>query len=383
MNVPMAAAVTPHLIQTLAAHAQASERARRLADDSVAAMRDAGLLRAMVPRRIGGHELDFRSSMALVRACARGDGAAAWVLMVSIAHDWIVGGFSEEAQDEVLGDPDLVTGGSLAPTGSIERVASGWKLTGNWPFVSGGDHARWYLLGGADRSGERPRLYHALVPREDVVLVDDWHALGLCGTGSIDLLADGVFVPEHRVIDSAVLFNARSEWTDRHATRLYKIPITPGLTTMAASAVLGIALPAFDAAVELVTGQTDRYTGKPKVDRPGLQTRLAEARAELRGAELLLGDSIDLLEQAAGGADSPALRAKAKFQSSFAAELCRRAVDRLMAATGARSAFDRSPLQRAFRDLTMASKHQMLNFDDSALAYGRTLVGLDVKGFVL
>ena len=50
---------------------------------------------------------------------------------------------------------------------------------------------------------------------------------------------------------------------------------------------------------------------------------------------------------------------------------------------GARAAFDASPLQRGFRDLTMASKHQMLNLDDASLAYGRTLVGLDTRGFVL
>jgi alkylation response protein AidB-like acyl-CoA dehydrogenase len=192
-----------------------------------------------------------------------------------------------------------------------------------------------------------------------------------------------VFVPEHRVMDSGVLLGGRSEWAARHPTDVYRIPIPPGLTTMAATAVLGIALQAFDAGVELLVGQKDRYTGKPKVDRPGLHLRLGEARSEIRCAELLLDDTIGVLEEAAGGGDSLALRARAKQQAAFAGELCRGAVDRLMAAAGARSVFDSSPLQRPFRDLVMASKHQMLNLDDSSLAYGRTLVGLDTKGFVL
>jgi alkylation response protein AidB-like acyl-CoA dehydrogenase len=303
--------------------------------------------------------------------------------MVSIAHDFMIGSFPPQAQEEVFRDPDLVTDGSLAPSGEIERVEGGWVARGRWPFVSGADHARWYLLGTVDRTAERPRLFHLLVPREEVELVDDWHALGLRGSGSVDLVVDGALVPEHRVIDTGVLFGGRSEWAARHATRLYRIPILPGLTVLGAAAVLGIAQPAFDAAVALVLEQKDRYTGKAKVDRPGLHLRLAEASNELRGAELLNRDTVELLEHAAAGADSPALRAKAKFQGVYAAELCRRAVDRLMAAIGARSAFDASPLQRAFRDLTMASKHQMLNFDDSALAYGRSVVGLDLKGFVL
>jgi alkylation response protein AidB-like acyl-CoA dehydrogenase len=383
MNAPISAAVTPSLIERLEAHAEASERSRRLADESVAALREAGLLRILVPARLGGHELDFRSALALVRACARGHGSAAWVLMVSIAHDWMIGSFHERAQDEVLGDPDQVTAGSLAPSGTIEPAPGGWTLSGRWPFASGADHGSWFLLGTADREGERPRLHHVVVPRREVELIDDWHPIGLCGTGSVDVVAERVFVPEHRAIDSGILLGGRSEWADRQATRLYRVPILPGLTALTAAAVLGIAQPAFDAAVALVLEQKDRYTGKPKVERAGLHLRLAEASNEIRCADLLLDEAVTLLGEAAAGADSPALRAKARWQGTYAAELCRRAVDRLMAATGARAAFDSSALQRAFRDLTMASKHQMLNFDDSALAYGRTLVGLDLKGFVL
>jgi alkylation response protein AidB-like acyl-CoA dehydrogenase len=383
MNAPTVPRASDAMLAVLAAEAATSERERRLSDASVAAMRGAGLLRAAVPRRAGGHELDFRDTLELIKTCASSDGSAGWVLMVSAAHDWIVGSFPEAAQDEVFRDPDQVTPGSLAPSGSLERVDGGYRLEGQWPFVSGAAHGRWFLLGTADRSQERPRLHHVVVPVEDVVLVDDWHVLGLRGTGSVDLRVEGAFVPEHRVIDSGVLLSGKSPWSERHATRLYRTPILPGLTTMAAKAASGIALPAFAAAADLMSNQRDRYTGTAKADKPGLHLRLAEARTEIRSAELLLAEAIDLLEQAANGADSYPLRAKVKYEASFAAELCRRAVDRLMATTGARSAFDSSLLQRAFRDLTMAAKHQMLNLDDAALAYGRTLVGLDTRGFVL
>jgi len=383
MNAPAPVTVTDGLLATLRRHDDASERERRLAVESVAALRDAGLLRALVPRRLGGHELDFRTALALVRECARGSSSAAWVTMVSIAHDWMIGSFPEPAQDEAFSDPDRVTAGSLAPSGTVERADGGWWVSGRWSFVSGAAHARWYLLGAADRSSERPRLHHVIVTRDDVELIDDWHALGLCGTGSVDLAIARGFVPEHRAIDSGTLLGGRSPWSDRHPTRLYQTPILAGLTTLAASTILGIAQSGFDAAVALMLEQKDRYTGKPKVDRPGLHLRLAEARNEIRCAEHLIDDAAGLLEQAAIGGDSPELRARARFQGSYAAELCRRATDRLMATTGARSAFDSSPLQHAFRDITMATKHQMLNFDDAAMAFGRTLVGLDLKGIAL
>ena len=69
--------------------------------------------------------------------------------------------------------------------------------------------------------------------------------------------------------------------------------------------------------------------------------------------------------------------AAARYRAAYIVETCRRATDRVMQATGARSAFDASPVQRAFRDITMASKHELANHDGGAEIFGRTLLGLD------
>jgi alkylation response protein AidB-like acyl-CoA dehydrogenase len=383
MNAP--AGLNPELLARLAAHTDASERSRQLATESVAALADAGLLRALVPRRSGGPEQELRYVLDAIRSCTRGCSSAAWVLMVSAAHDWIIARFPERTQDDVWGSGELdgVRPGSLAPSGSIERVDGGFNLSGQWPFASGAIHGRWYLLGTTDSNGDRPHLYHAVVPRSDLELVDDWYALGLRGTGSVDLRAEGVFVPEHRVLDTGLLFSRGTQWARQHATNVYRTPVIPGLTTMAATVLLGIAERAFDSAVELMTQQSDRYTGKKKVDRPGLHLRLAEARAEIRSAACLLEDTVALLEGMASGEDSPDVRARARYQAAYGAEMCRRAVDRLVTTTGARAVFDQSPMQRAVRDLIMGGKHQMINLDECGLVYGRTLVGLDTKGFIL
>ncbi len=372
---------TADLLAVLAAESRASEQARQLSAASVAAMRDLGLFRLLVPQRAGGLEGSLGDMADCVRSCAGSCSAAGWVLMVSTAHDLVVGSFPEAAQDEVWArGPDGVLPGSLAPSGTMVPVDGGFRLEGRWGFNSGAAHGDWFLLGTADRSGERPRLYHVVVPRADLDLDDNWHTIGLRGTGSVDALARDIFVPAHRALDSAVLLAGRSEWAGRHASDLYRTPIIPGLAAHISAAALGIARPALDAALLLLTGQKDRYTGRPKQDRPGIQMRLAEAEAELACAEHMLRDSLELLATAAGGADSRELRARAKFQAAYATELCRRAVERLIAATGARSAFDDSPLQRAFRDLTMGCKHEMANLDNAALTHGRMLLGLDPGG---
>ena len=157
------------------------------------------------------------------------------------------------------------------------------------------------------------------------------------------------------------------------------------MSSLLSAAALGIGEAAFAASLEPLIGQSDKYTNQKKLDRPGLHLRLAESRAELTAATVLVKQTLQLLQPwpDIDDAEAQARRARIKFQSAYAFESCRRAGDRLMSAAGARAAFDDSALQRAFRDLTMAAKHEMVNFDNSALAYGRALVGLELTGQVI
>lgn len=370
--------VDPDLARVLARGADPSEATRALATESVAAMKQAGLFQILASRRVGGDELDFRAMAQCVRETARGDAAAAWVLMVSTAHDWILGSFPEAAQDEVYTDgPNAVFPGSLANTGQMQREDKGWRLSGRFPFASGAAHGDWAMLGTYEANAERPVPYHVVVPCRDLGVDDDWHPIGLRGTGSVTLVAEDVFVPEQRSVRSGTLFRGRSEASQRHATDLYCTPIVPGLATHLASVMVGMALPALDDAIERTRQQADKYTGQQKADRPGMQMRIAESDAELRCAETMLQDTITLLEHAAGGADSTALRARARYQASYVCELARRSVERLMSGSGARAAFDGSRLQRTFRDVTMAKTHAMVDLDSAAQVFGRTLLGLD------
>ena len=363
----------------LADHAAWNEEHRRLAEGALAALRDSGALRLLVPERAGGDEREFADMVANVREAALYDGAAAWVLMVLVGHSWMLGSMTEELQDEVYGaDPDTVVPGSLAPVGSATECDGGWLIDGRWPFTSGAIWGEWFLLGSQVLApGERPRLLHVVIPREDIAIDDNWYAIGLRGTGSCDVVAEQAFVPTHRMIDSGDLLGGRSPWSRRHRTSVYRTPILPGLSVHVAAATLGLARAGLDDAAERFGVQDDRYMGSSKSKRPGLHMRLAEANTEVRSAELLIDDTLGLLRQAAEGADSKKLRAQAKYQGSYAIELCRRALDRVTTAAGGRAVFDGSRLQQAFRDATMASQHQVADLDTVGEAYGRTRLGMD------
>ena len=363
----------------LAEHAAWNEEHRRLADGALSALRDSGALRLLVPARVGGDERTFADMVANVREAALYDGAAAWVLMVLVGHSWMIGSMSEDLQDEVYGaDLDTIVPGSLAPVGQASECDDGWLVDGRWPFTSGAVWGDWFLLGSQVlEPGERPRLIHVVMPRADIEVDDNWYAIGLRGTGSCDVVAQQAFVPTHRMLDSGELLGARSPWSARHRTSLYHTPVLPGLAVHVAATALGLARAGLDDAADRFGVQDDRYMGSAKANRPGLHMRLAEANTEVRAAEMLIDDTIELLRQAADGDDSKALRAHAKYQGSYAIELCRRALDRVTAAAGGRAVFDGSRLQQAFRDATMASQHQVADLDTVGEAYGRTRLGMD------
>ncbi len=370
--------VDPALADVLRRGVEPSEAARQLAPESVAAMQRAGLFRLFVPKSLGGDERDLRAMSQCARETARYDANAAWVLMVSTAHDMVLGAFPREAREEVNAEgPDGVFPGSLANTGEMTPTDGGWRLRGRFPFASGTPHGDWAMLGTFEVSETGRVPHHVVVPMADLVALDDWHTLGLRGTGSVTLVADDVFVPRHRGVRSGTLFRNESEELAGHATTVYRTPIVPGLSSHLASVMVGIARAALDDAVARTRVQEDRYMHSAKLERPGLQMRVALADAQVRSAEAMLDDTLGLLEEAASGGDSIPLRARARFQAAYVCKLSHDAAAELVEASGARAAFDESALQRAYRDLTMARTHAMIDLDTSSQVYGKVLLGLD------
>jgi alkylation response protein AidB-like acyl-CoA dehydrogenase len=175
-----------------------------------------------------------------------------------------------------------------------------------------------------------------------------------------------------------VLYGSLSPWGERHPTWLHMMPVRAGLAYHVSAPVLGIAERFFTDFVETTRVRDDKYTGSRKADSPGLQFRIAESELELRSARLLLDqvadgfDRLDTERRIATEAEMIDLR----YSISFAVRQCRTAVERLFAAAGANATYDVSPLQMAFRDLTVASHHGTVDYDVNAEQFGRIRLGL-------
>jgi 3-hydroxy-9,10-secoandrosta-1,3,5(10)-triene-9,17-dione monooxygenase len=370
------------LVPALRERAPRAEELRRLPDETIADLHRTGLFRILQPGRVGGSELPFRSIVELVAVIGRGCGSTAWVLANLAAHHWLLGMWDPQAQDEIWGQsPDNLIGSALIfPRGRAKRVDGGYCVTGRWPFSSGIDAASWNLFGAIVHDEEagtsEPRIF--LVPASDYTIIDTWHVIGLAGTGSKDVAAEDVFVPDYRSLAVAQITGGPNPGSRVNQSILYQLPAISLFAFCIAGVSLGIAKGAIEYFTETTRTRTSYYTGRNLADFVTLQVHLAEAAAITDSAQAVMLGDCDEAERIVAGGGIPALDHRARYRrdGAYAATLCTRAVDVLFQATGGGAIYARNPLQRAFRDVHAANAHYVLNWDINGAMYGRVALGL-------
>src|SRR5215467_7860685 len=119
---------------------------RKVPAESIAELRAAGLLDVLLPRALGGSEVDFSVFSAITRVLATGCGSTAWVYAILAETAWIAALFPQKAQEEVWEDRAALFCASIIPWGKARRVDGGYRISGRWQYLSGSDYATWVVL---------------------------------------------------------------------------------------------------------------------------------------------------------------------------------------------------------------------------------------------
>jgi alkylation response protein AidB-like acyl-CoA dehydrogenase len=374
---PLAGALA--LAPRVRAEADRIERERRLTPELVQAMAAAGVFRLLVPRALGGLEVEPTTFVTTVEALAEADGSAGWCAMIAATSAVIAAYLAEDVAREIYGRPDVVTGGAFAPQGTATVVQGGYRVRGRWAFGSGCESCHWLMGGTVVTDGGRTRALPSgapdprlmLFPAGEARVIDTWTVSGLRGTGSHDFTVEDVFVPAGRSI-SLVTDRPRASGA------LYAFPVFGLLATGIASVALGIGRRALDEVTTLAGAKTPARGRRLLRERPMIQVRVAEAEAALGSARAFLLETIDAAWTAAGreGAIPLALRARLRLAATASALGAARAVDAAYEAGGASSIYATSALQRCFRDVHALTQH-MLVAPATLELVGRVLLGVE------
>jgi len=363
------------LVPVLAARTTATNAARDVVPETIADFHRLGILRIIQPLRFGGLQLRFSAFSQIVEIITEGCASSGWVYAVLGEHQWLLASYPLQAQIDVWGDdPQALASSSLAPRATAERTAGGWRFSGQYSFSSGSTHARWAIVGAfLGKPGDPASIGYLLVPFTDIEIIDDWHVLGLAGTGSRSLRVREAFVPDHRSVLLSELLSGTPPGATVHAD--YPLVRAPrGLMVNYSLPPVAIALGrcALAAAVASLRGRVSRGTTQMSASE-FVQMTVAEAAAAIDAATLTMHRGRTAAEEliAQGDPVPQEFVMRARRDMTYAQHQVQWAVERLVEVCGARSVYDADALATIRRDVLTVLTHNVASRQAAMGAWGR------------
>ncbi|MDW6064259.1 oxidoreductase [Streptomyces sp. FXJ1.4098] len=362
-------------LPVLRANAHTTEARRRPAAANLDRLRAAGLLRLTTPQNRGGWEASIRTQVEVGLALARACPSTAWVAGIYNGVKPMTVMLPPAAVEEFYAfGPDVLVCSVASVHGQAVRVDGGVLLSGTWAAASGCEDADWALLGTAlPKTAEDPHsAATVLVPVKDLQVKDTWHVAGLSGTGSQSLVADGVLVPNHRIITAAVAAAAGGGAGFPAALKI-------GSALNLLAPVVGAAVGALDAVRQTLESGRGIMASvyRDTTDSPSAQMWLGEAdRLISRAARQVVAVASEADAALVGEPLAPQERSALRMEMVAAIENARSGMSKLLDLNGTAGFAQSHPLQRFWRDMETGSRHVQFNPFLTREDYGRLLAGV-------
>jgi 3-hydroxy-9,10-secoandrosta-1,3,5(10)-triene-9,17-dione monooxygenase len=368
----------------------AVEAAGEVPEDTNAQFIKAGFYRILQPRCFGGYEFDLPTFLKVMIAVSRGCSDSGWVLALTAGHAFLMASFPEAAQREAFGDTGEFRAPSVAmPGGLAIPTAGGYRVKGAWDYSSGCDLAT-HFIGGCivqEPDSTIPDLGGFVVfDRNQYRIVDNWHVIGMQGTGSRRIVIEEMFVPAHRAL---LVYDAKGDYIHPrpgsllHANPLYHGRITSLLVSEVGAVAVGIGRGALDVYEEILrTKKTNFAPFHARSMELEFQRHFGEAQSLVDTAEAaLLQMAADYTERARRDAEEGVPFTDEDDRRFLQIEqqcvrLCWEAVDLMFRTSGTSAGANTSPLGRYFRNLAVIRTHITLQHNHTAANTGRLHFGL-------
>jgi alkylation response protein AidB-like acyl-CoA dehydrogenase len=340
------------------------------------------------PRSLGGLELDPITVAHVAELLAGYDTAAAWTLQAGNTGAWWAARLPEAGAAELFASgPDPLLAASFAPPHHAHEIPGGYRFTGRGPLASTIHDAPWVMMSAIVFDGDAPRMTPAgpvivgvIMHTNEVEIVDTWHSLGMRGTDSNDVAADGVFVPAARSFRIAPAFEPGPHFTGP----LYRMPALAATDVIIAPVALAIARGAINELRALTHRKTPMGSMKTISHRTAVQSALAEGEALLRSARLFFYDTLTAMWERtlAGQASSLEQKADLMLASAHALRTGAQVTDLMHRMGGTSGVYERNRLERHLRDAQTIRHHGFLS-ESRFETVGQVYLGLEPEfGFV-
>jgi indole-3-acetate monooxygenase len=342
-------------------HADALDEGR-IPPPLVDALYEAGVFGAMLPREVGGLEVEPVEWLQMIEELARINASVGWLAFIQSGVGLTFLDPERFERFRQRGGGRVIIAMNLGRmAGKAVKVEGGYRISGRWPFASGSPFATW--LGGmsliCDDAGSpivgangRPTPLLAIWPADQARLIDTWDGLGLRGTGSGDFEISELFVPQDQVNTE---FFGPSVY-DRALFRMKEMPeVGHG------AHALGVASAALQSFVEAVN--TKPLPGSMRHMAMGhMQAhQIAFARADvlIRAARALLYETVRAAYEDARSHSELSLELRVRLREAniFTVRAAREAVGLIFEMAGSSAVYRGRQIEQAFRDINTAANH--------------------------
>ena len=345
---------------------------REIPADLIGQLKDANLLRLLVPRRIGGDEMDWFEYLDVILTIAHADGSVGWCINQGNVFATNAAREPESLAEEIWGIPEGSCGNGPPIGASSKSVDGGYSLSGKWIFSSGCRHANW--LAALVTGREHPPRLHFL-PKNEIELIDNWQVSGLRGTGSFGFSCEDFFVPKSRVM--------RMDLPPVESNPLYKIPQSLLFACGFGCVALGVARSGVDGVLALSHSKRPQFSRKTLAEDPVIQSKIGEAEGLYGGAKAFLYETVRDVWDKVRERDGITLdeRMRLRLAGTHAIRQSAKVVDIVYNLTGSTAIFESTPIQRKFQDIHVITQ-QVQGREAHYQTVGAHLLGQSPEGGV-
>lgn len=372
-------ALATAVVPLLARNAIETDRTRRVPQENIDALTEAGLWGLTRPFSRGGYQTNVRTTAECFAELARGCGSTAWIVMISGIEQMFTTFLPAAAQEMIFArTPNPKFCGTFAPSSSARRVDGGVMLSGRWGWSSNSEHADWAFMGLSipDAEGNTISTGQALIPLADCTIDPTWDAAGLVASSSHHVVCKDLFVPDHCIFDveAAIAGNC----SPSAPGSLYRSAFIATGSLLNCSPALGMAKAALENTLRLIPEKPVTYTTTAKgKDAATSQIAVAVAADKIATAHMHLASAADLIDRAAaeGRELTGDEKGRVRMSASTVVRESREATEHLLDANGASVFLRSNPVQLSWRDVSVASRHGFFHPRTTEQMYGGQLLG--------
>ena len=315
---------------------------RQIPDSLIGKLKEANLLRLLVPSSLGGEEMDWYEYIDVIHTIAQADGSVGWCINQGCVFATNSAREPKSLAAEIWGVPEGSCGNGPPIGATSVAVPDGYQLSGKWIFSSGCRHAPW--LAALVTSKDHPPRLHFL-PKQEIDMIDNWQVSGLRGTGSFGFTCQDYFVPKHRVM--------RMDLPPVEINPMYKVPQALMFACGFGCVALGIARSGLDSVLNVAKQKKPQFSGKTLSQDAVIQNKIGYAEAIYRGAKALLYESVREIWESVKANNSITIdeRLRLRLAGTHAIRESAKVVDIVYNLTGSTAIFESTLIQRKFQDI--------------------------------